>query len=55
VTPDRALLIAHARLLGATYRRIAELFGGSTIDLTDPLADVRALVACCRHLAGEML
>ena len=30
MTPDRALLIAHARLLGATYRRIAELFGGST-------------------------
>ena len=27
MTPDRAVLILHARLLGATWRRVAELFG----------------------------
>jgi hypothetical protein len=28
--PSTAVLILHARLLGATYRRVAELFGDRT-------------------------
>jgi hypothetical protein len=45
-----ASFAADVRGLIATHRVPAL----AAIDLTDPLADVRALVACCLHVAGEM-